>query len=346
MLVHWARIASPAEFRSAHPARASRTALIPVPVYGASMRAIRRPLAVDGLIAALCAAAMIELWLSRRDSATVVTTVLALGATATLLARRGAPAVAVLSAPAAQAALLAPMSRPMITMAIALAVTAAVAGAASAGRTRASWTVAVAGAAAVVAVGADYALRVRQTDRVAALGIIVAALAVCWTASILVVRRRSGRAADATEARDAATNLGDAVPAAAVPAVAVPAVAVPAVADPAVVESARSTVPRQARSRSTPAEPADPGLSARRLAVARTLADTVAGSLSLVIVEAVAAQQALVRDAHPDDALMRMRAAEEHAHDATADLRRLLAVTAVVEPVAATPDAVSELADR
>jgi len=315
------------------------------------MRAIRRPLAVDGLIAALCAAAMIELWLSRRDSATVVTTVLALGATATLLARRGAPAVAVLSAPAAQAALLAPMSRPMITMAIALAVTAAVAGAASAGRTRASWTVAVAGAAAVVAVGADYALRVRQTDRVAALGIIVAALAVCWTASILVVRRRSGRAADATEARDAATNLGDAVPAAAVPAVAVPAVAVPAVAnravaDPAVVESARSTVPRQARSRSTPAEPADPELSARRLAVARTLADTVAGSLSLVIVEAVAAQHALVRDAHPDDALMRMRAAEEHAHDATADLRRLLAVTAVVEPVAATPDAVSELADR
>jgi len=229
----------------------------------------------------------------------------------------------------------------MITMAIALAVTAAVAGAASAGRTRASWTVAVAGAAAVVAVGADYALRVRQTDRIAALGIIVAALAVCWTAGLLAVRRGSGRAADATEASDAATRLVDADPAAAVP-----ASADPVATDPAAAESARSTVPRQARSRSTPTESADPELAARRLAVARTLADTVAGSLSLVIVEAVAAQQALVRDAHPDDALMRMRAAEEHAHNATADLRRLLAVTAVVEPGTATPDAVSELADR
>jgi signal transduction histidine kinase len=105
-------------------------------------------------------------------------------------------------------------------------------------------------------------------------------------------------------------------------------------------------VPRQARARSTPSGAADGDLSARRLAVARTLADTVAGGLSAVIVETVAAQQALVRDAHPDDALLRMRAAEEHAHTATADLRRLLAATAVAEPAPAASGGALEPAER
>jgi hypothetical protein len=297
------------------------------------MRAMRRPLAVDGLIAALGVAAMIELWLTRLDSATVVTTVLALGATATLLARRGAPAVAVLSAAAAQAALLGPMPRPMITMAIALAATAALSGAAAAGGTRASWAVALAGAVAVVAVAADYALRVRTTDRYAALGVVVAALAVCWAAAQLGVRRGSVDALDAT-------GPGEAVARADATASATTAV------KPAPEEGRKSVVPRQSRAGSTPASLAESELSERRLAVARTLADSVAGGLSTVIVETVAAQQALVRDAHPDDALLRMRAAEEHAHTVTADLRRLLAAAAVVEPASAGSDGALEPAER
>ena len=81
----------------------------------------------------------------------------------------------------------------------------------------------------------------------------------------------------------------------------------------------------------SPGEP-DLGLAARRQAVARGLAETVDANLSALIVEAVAVQQALVRDAHPEDVLVRMRAVEESARTASADLRRLLSVAALIDP--------------
>jgi hypothetical protein len=242
------------------------------------MRATRRPLALDGLIVALGAAAMIELWTTRRSDAAVTTTVLAVGATATLIAWRRAPAFALLAALAAQVALLESMPRPMISMAVALALTAALAGATSSARTWASWSVAVTGLAAAVGVAADYAFRARGTDATAAFGIAAAAVAVCWACACAVVLRAGG-----------ASTSG---------------------------ESAR--VP-------SPSGAPDGDVASRRLLVTRSLADELSGELAGVIVETVAAQQALVRGAHPDDVLVRMRAAEEHGHTATAGLRRLLA---------------------
>jgi hypothetical protein len=81
----------------------------------------------------------------------------------------------------------------------------------------------------------------------------------------------------------------------------------------------------------SPGEP-EVGLAARRQAVARGLAETVDANLSALIVEAVAVQQALVRDAHPEDVLVRMQAVEESARTASADLRRLLSVAALIDP--------------
>jgi hypothetical protein len=81
----------------------------------------------------------------------------------------------------------------------------------------------------------------------------------------------------------------------------------------------------------SPGEP-DAGLTVRRQAVARDLAETVDTNLAALIVEAVAVQQALVRDAHPEDVLVRMQAVEESARTASADLRRLLAVAALLDP--------------
>ncbi len=75
----------------------------------------------------------------------------------------------------------------------------------------------------------------------------------------------------------------------------------------------------------------DAGLAARRQAVARGLAETVDANLTAMIVEAVAVQQALVRDAHPEDVLVRMQAVEESARTASADLRRLLSVAALID---------------
>jgi len=80
-----------------------------------------------------------------------------------------------------------------------------------------------------------------------------------------------------------------------------------------------------------PGEP-DAGLAARRQAVGRALAETVDTNLAALIVEAVAVQQALVRDAHPEDVLVRMQAVEESARTASADLRRLLSVAALIDP--------------
>ena len=81
----------------------------------------------------------------------------------------------------------------------------------------------------------------------------------------------------------------------------------------------------------SPGEP-DVDLAARRQAVARGLAETVDANLAALIVEAVAVQQALVRDAHPEDVLVRMQAVEESARTASADLRRLLSVAALIDP--------------
>jgi hypothetical protein len=58
----------------------------------------------------------------------------------------------------------------------------------------------------------------------------------------------------------------------------------------------------------------------------------VDANLATLVVEAVAVQQALVRDAHPEDVLVRMQAVEESARAASADLRRLLTVAALVDP--------------
>jgi hypothetical protein len=76
----------------------------------------------------------------------------------------------------------------------------------------------------------------------------------------------------------------------------------------------------------------DTSLAGRRQAVARDLAETIDASLAALIVEAVAVQQALVRDAHPEDVLVRMQAVEESARTASADLRRLLSVAALIGP--------------
>lgn len=257
---------------------------------------MRRPLAVDGLIVAVAAAAMIELWLSRRDDASVATTLLALGATATLLAHRGSPAVAVLAAAGAQAALLEQMPRPMISMAVALALAAALAGAASTARTRRAWAVGFVGLAGVVAVSADYALRFRPGRDTVAFAVVAAAAAVCWAGSFLLVRL--------TEHADTSGATGAAL-------------------------SRQGTGPD--------AE------SDRRMAVARDVADAVSSELSALLVETVAAQQALVRDAHPEDSLLRMRAAEEHAYQASNDLRRLLAATGLAATVS-TPGDTAETA--
>ena len=67
------------------------------------------------------------------------------------------------------------------------------------------------------------------------------------------------------------------------------------------------------------------------MAVARDIAGTVDTDLAALIVEAVAVQQALVRNAHPDDVLVRMRAVEEIARTASAQLRRLMTVVSLLE---------------
>jgi hypothetical protein len=79
-----------------------------------------------------------------------------------------------------------------------------------------------------------------------------------------------------------------------------------------------------------PAGP-DTSLAGRRQAVARDLAETIDASLAALIVEAVAVQQALVRDAHPEDVLVRMQTVEESARAASADLRRLRSVAALID---------------
>ncbi|HKD98418.1 MAG TPA: histidine kinase [Micromonosporaceae bacterium] len=72
--------------------------------------------------------------------------------------------------------------------------------------------------------------------------------------------------------------------------------------------------------------PARAERDAERLRIARELQDALTAGLNEVIVETVAAQQAVVRAAHADDVLLRLRNAEEGAHTAMADLRRLVSV--------------------
>jgi hypothetical protein len=59
---------------------------------------------------------------------------------------------------------------------------------------------------------------------------------------------------------------------------------------------------------------------ARSLADAR---DVIAARITTTIVEVVAAQQALVRSAHPDDILIRLTAADDAAHAALTTLDQL-----------------------
>jgi hypothetical protein len=275
------------------------------------MRAMRLPhpanAAIDVLIVLLALTAVAELWLARRPDATVVTTVLALGATATLLARRAAPAAAMVAAPAAQAALLEAMPQPMITIAVALAASAMVAGAA-----RAWWP--ALGGIAVIVVAADYAFHVRRSGDAVAFAVVVAGLAVCWAAGLLLVRTKLVRT------KLVRTKLVRTKPAPGTNASDDERPSVAPGGDRAPASSGHDSGHELGH---------DSDLADRRLAIARGLADTVDAGLSALIVEAVAVQQALVRDAHPEDVLVRMRAVEENARTASADLRRLLAVAAL-----------------
>jgi hypothetical protein len=72
------------------------------------------------------------------------------------------------------------------------------------------------------------------------------------------------------------------------------------------------------------AQPERVGRDAEHVRVGRELYDAVTAALNEVIVEAVAAQQAIVRSAHADDVLLRLRRAEDGAHAALADMRRFM----------------------
>ena len=261
------------------------------------MHPTRRALAVDGLIALLTVAAEAELWVGHRAAAGTATALLAGGAAAALLAHRAAPPFAVAGSCAAEAVLLESMPRPMVTSAVTLAAAALLAGTLSSRRTRSAWLGAALGGLAAAAVAADYA-RGRAAITWAAVG---AGVVICWGAGVLAARR----AADEPPAGEPAAKA-----------------AIPA--------------QRKAPADKPSPEPVTP-MSARRWQVVRQLADTVTAGLNSVIVESVAAQQALVREAHPDDVIVRMQAAEEHAHTAAADLRRLLTVAELVRPEAADP---------
>jgi hypothetical protein len=132
----------------------------------------------------------------------------------------------------------------------------------------------------------------RQSGAAFVIGVVIAALAVVWAALLLVVRPKPAAASGDRAGRVAP---GERVPS-----------------------------PR----------PDDPGasLAGRRQAIAHDIAEIVDANLAALIVEAVAVQQALVRDAHPEDVLVRMQAVEESARTASADLRRLLTVAALIDP--------------
>jgi hypothetical protein len=68
--------------------------------------------------------------------------------------------------------------------------------------------------------------------------------------------------------------------------------------------------------------------AADRAAAAHRVHDTLAAQINDAIVHTVGAQQALVRGAHADDVLFRLRAAEESAREALSDLERLVALIA------------------
>jgi acyl-CoA reductase-like NAD-dependent aldehyde dehydrogenase len=63
--------------------------------------------------------------------------------------------------------------------------------------------------------------------------------------------------------------------------------------------------------------------AAQRARVLRERHDAMAEAVNSVIVEIVAAQQAVVRSAYPDDILTRLRAAEDHAHGSLEELAKL-----------------------
>lgn len=84
--------------------------------------------------------------------------------------------------------------------------------------------------------------------------------------------------------------------------------------------------------------------TAREAALAVTLAgesalaaaqETIANGLNATIVEVVAARQAVVRQAHPDDVMLRLTAAEDNAYEAITALDRLGAAAGAA--IAAAP---------
>jgi hypothetical protein len=64
-------------------------------------------------------------------------------------------------------------------------------------------------------------------------------------------------------------------------------------------------------------------IAANRARALRARAATATEAVNAAIVEIVATQQALVRQAHPDDILVRMRAAEDAAYSSLDDIRRI-----------------------
>jgi hypothetical protein len=64
-------------------------------------------------------------------------------------------------------------------------------------------------------------------------------------------------------------------------------------------------------------------IAAARARALRARAATATEAVNAAIVEIVATQQALVRQAHPDDILIRMRAAEDAAYSSLDDIRSI-----------------------
>jgi hypothetical protein len=97
-----------------------------------------------------------------------------------------------------------------------------------------------------------------------------------------------------------------------------------------VVRIRAAFVTRSARARVTASLAADEADAAERATIAaerarmlRARAATATDAVNAAIVEIVAAEQAVVRQAHPDDVLMRMRGAEDGAYAALDDIRRI-----------------------
>jgi hypothetical protein len=82
---------------------------------------------------------------------------------------------------------------------------------------------------------------------------------------------------------------------------------------------------------------AEESAAAERARVAAEVRATIAGNIHAIVVEVVAAHQAVVRNAYSDDILTRLTSADDSAHAALASLDSLLAVEVKSSEPAGTP---------